>query len=109
MVEHADPTLHVAHERIVEGLACGRSYTVLEDAAEAAIDARIELAEAPELIDQVALDTYDPEHGHSGTVTERDRADLERGRERAWTAQMTAAAIIDRLEAPTDTHAAWPE
>jgi hypothetical protein len=30
-------------------------------------------------------------------VSERDRADLERGRERAWTADLAGSAIIDRL------------
>lgn len=100
VVEHAQTTLHVAHERIVECLARGQDYTELQDAAAATIGARVELSEAAELIDRVAVDTYDPEHGHTGTETRHDRTDLERGRERAWTAQLTAAAIIDRLEVP---------
>lgn len=99
VVDNAESTLHATHTRIVDGLAAGLDYTVLEEAADAAIEARADLVEGAEIIDQVSADTYDPERGHAGTVSDRDRADLEKGRERAWTAHLTGAAIIDRLDA----------
>jgi hypothetical protein len=58
----------------------------------------VDLAEGTEIIEQVEMDTYDPAvDGHAGVVSEGDRADLERGKERVWTAHLAASAIIDRL------------
>lgn len=102
VVTNAEDTLHAVHTRIVEGLASALPYPALEDAADAAVAARADLVEGAEIIDQVALDTYDPEHGHVGLVSDQDRADLERGRERAWTAHLAGSAIIDRLDSAAD-------
>ena len=101
VVCHGEVTLRAVHVRIVDGVAGGLDYAVLHDAAAAAIEARAELADGAELIGQVALDTYDPEHGHPGTVNDRDRADLERGREHAWTAHLAGVAILEWLDAAT--------
>jgi len=101
VVTNAEATLHAAHARIVDGLAGGLGYPVVEQAADAALEAREHLAGGAEIIDRVALDTYDPERGHVGVVSERDRADLERGRERAWTAHLAGSAIIDQLDTAT--------
>lgn len=98
VVTNAEATLHAVHARIVDGLASGLDYPVLEQAADAALNARGDLADGAEIIDRVALDTYDPERGHVGVVSGRDRADLERGRERAWTAHLAGGAIIDGLD-----------
>jgi|SRR5947209_6743512 len=102
VVTNAEDTLHAVDTRIVDGLASALPYPVLEDAADAAVEAREALAEGAEIIDQVALDTYDPEGGHLGMVSDRDRADLEQGRERAWTAHLAGSAVIDRLDSAAD-------
>jgi hypothetical protein len=102
VVTNAEDTLHAVDTRIVDGLASALPYPVLEDAADAAVEAREALAEGAEIIDQVALDTYDPEHGHVGVVSGRDRADLEKGRERAWTAHLAGSAVIDRWDSAAD-------
>ena len=75
---------------------------MLKDTADAAVEAREALAGGAEIIDQVALDTYDPDSGHVGLVSDRDRADLERGRERACTAHLAGGVIIDRLDSEAD-------
>lgn len=99
VVTNAEATLHAAHARIVDGLAGGLGYPVLEQAADAVLEARGDLADGAEIIDRVALDTYDPERGgHVGVVSGRDRADLERGRERAWTAHLAGSGVIDGLD-----------
>jgi hypothetical protein len=102
VVTNAEDTLHAVHTRIVDGLVGGLPYPVLEEAADAAVEARGDLVEGSEIIDQVALDTYDPEGGHVGVVSDRDRADLEKGRERAWTAHLAGSAIIDRLDSAAE-------
>lgn len=98
VVTNAEATLHTVHARIVDGLAGGLGYRVLEQAADAALEAREDLSGGAEIIEGVALDTYDPERGHVGLASGRDRADLERGRERAWTAHLAGGAIIDQLD-----------
>ena len=103
VVDNAEATLNAVHARIVDGLAAALDYTVLEEAADAAIEVRADLLAGAEIIDRVSLDTYDPDHdGHVGPVSDRDRADLEQGRERAWTAHLAGAAIIDRLDHVAD-------
>lgn len=100
VVANAEATLHATHTRIVDGVVGGLAYEVLEHAADDAVEARGALADGAEIIEQVAVSTYDPvADGHPGAVADRDRADLEHGRERAWTAHLTASAIIDRLDA----------
>jgi hypothetical protein len=103
VVTNAEDTLHAVHTRIVDGLVGGLPYPLLEEAADAAVEARGDLVEGSEIIDQVALDTYDPEGGgHVGVVSDRDRADLEKGRERAWTAHLAGSAVIDRLDSAAE-------
>ena len=105
VVDNAEATLNAVHARIVDGLAAALDYTVLEEAADAAIEVRADLLAGAEIIDRVSLDTYDPDHdGYVGPVSDRDRADLEQGRERAWTAHLAGAAIIDRLDSVVDDH-----
>jgi hypothetical protein len=105
VVDNAEATLHAVHTRIVDGLAAALDYTVLEEAADAAIEARADLADGAQIIDQVCLNTYDPEHdGHVGPVSDRYRAALEPGRERAWTAHLAGSAIIDRREFAAEEH-----
>jgi hypothetical protein len=104
VVTNAETTLRAAHTRIVEALAGGVDYLVLEQAADAALEAREDLVDGAEVIERVAMDTYDPARGHIGVVSDRDRADLERGRERAWTAHLAGSAIIDRLDTATAEH-----
>lgn len=104
VVTNAETTLHAAHARIVEALAGGVDYLVLEQAADAALEARDDLTAGAEVIEQVAMDTYDPVRGHVGVVSEPTRADLERGRERAWTAHIAGSAIIDRLDTARAEH-----
>jgi hypothetical protein len=89
--------------RFVDGLVDGLPDPLLEEAADAAVEARGDLVEGSEIIDQVALDTYDPEGGgHVGVVSDRDRTDLEKGRERAWTAHLAGSAVIDRLDSAAE-------
>lgn len=104
VVDNAQSTLHATDHRIVEALSGGVGWDLLESAADAALEAVDDLAAAAEIIDRVGAATYDPDADtHPGPVGDRDRAALEQGRERAWTAHLAGAAIIDRL------HAAEPE
>lgn len=60
VVTNAEDTLHAVHTRIVDGLVGGLPYPLLEEAADAAVEARGDLVEGSEIIDQVALDTSIP-------------------------------------------------
>lgn len=103
IVDNAQSTLHATHTQIVDGVAGGLAWDLLESAADAALDARTDLTAAAEIIDEVGAATYNPDiDGHAGAVSDRDRNALERGRELAWTAHLAGAAIIDRLSEAAD-------
>lgn len=104
VIDNAQSTLHTTHTQIVDGVAGGLAWDLLESAADAALDAREDLTAAAEIIDAVGAATYDPDiDGHTGLVSDQDRHALEQGgRERAWTAHLAGAAIIDRLSDATD-------
>lgn len=57
MGDTTESTLHAVHTHIVNGLAAALDHTESEEAADAAIKARTDLAEGAEIIDQISSDT----------------------------------------------------